>query len=134
MNPLELSVDDIGAKVHEYGGIVIPAHVDRFAFSMVSQLGVITRGPWAALECTRIPPVIGPPMGKGQVLDTMDYHLITSSDAHYSEYVGRRSFELEINMEELAPNGLSGGADMNALKRALEKRPIMQETKNKEQR
>ena len=128
-NPLELSVDDIGAKVLEYGGITIPAHVDRPAFSMTSQLGVLIPGPWTALEFTRLPLVLGPPAlwfseGK-QPLDTMGYPLITSSDAHYPEYIARRSFELEVSMEELAPNGLSGGADMDALKRALAKRPIM---------
>ena len=120
VNPLDLSVEDIGAKVSEYGGIVIPAHVDRSAFSMTSQLGVITRGPWAALECVRLPPKTN-----GRPLDTLGYNLITSSDAHYKESVGARSFELDISIEELAPNGLSGEADIKALERALKKRPII---------
>jgi PHP family Zn ribbon phosphoesterase len=117
VNPLELSVDAIGAKVVEYGGIVIPAHVDRPAFSMTSQLGVITPGPWAALECTRLPPAVN-----GQPLDTLDYPLTTSSDAHHPEHVARRPFELDTSFEELAPKGLSGGADIDALKRVLAKR------------
>ena len=117
INPLELSVDNIGAKAAEYGGIVIPAHVDKPAFSMTSQLGVLVKGPWAAVECTRIPPSVN-----GTALDTLGYPLITSSDAHYPEHVGRRPFELDISLEELAPRGLSGGADMDALKRALAKR------------
>jgi len=124
-NPLELSVDDIGAKVLEYSGITIPAHVDRPAFSMTSQLGVITPGPWAALECTRLPPVHWPTARGGLPLDTLGYPLITSSDAHYSEHIARRPFELDLNMEELAPNGLFGGASMDVLKIALAKRPIM---------
>ena len=119
VNPLELSVDDIGAKVAEYGGIVIPAHVDRPAFSMTSQLGVITPGPWTALECTRLPPKTG-----GEALDTLGYPLITSSDAHFPEYVGRRAFVLDTSLEELAPHGLSAGVDMDALKKALAKRPV----------
>ena len=119
VNPLDLSVDNIGAKVAEYGGIVIPAHVDRPAFSMTSQLGVIVRGPWAALECTRLPPLVG-----GQPLDTLGYPLTTSSDAHYPEHVARRAFKLDSSLEELAPNGLSGGVDMDALKKALAKRPV----------
>ncbi|MCL2069892.1 MAG: PHP domain-containing protein [Treponema sp.] len=120
VNPIELTTDTIGPKVAEYGGIVIPAHVDRPFFSMYSQLGVVVPGPWAAVECTRLPPRIN-----GQALDTLGYPLTTSSDAHYGEHVGRRPFRLEISLEELAPNGLSGGADMEALKRALAKRPIM---------
>jgi hypothetical protein len=119
-NPLDITVDDIGGAAAKFGGIVIPAHVDRPAFSMTSQLGVMVKGPWAAVECTRIPPVFGSANG----LDTLGYPLITSSDAHFPEHVARRPFTLDISMEELAPNGLSGGADIQALKRALEKRPV----------
>jgi hypothetical protein len=118
VNPLDLSVDAIGAKAAEYGGIVMPAHVDRPAFSMTSQLGVISPGPWTALECTRLPPALN-----GEPLDTLGYPLITSSDAHYPEHVVRRPFELDLSIEELTPNGLSGGANMEALKMALAKRP-----------
>ena len=120
VNPLDLSVDAIGAKAVEYGGIAIPAHVDRPAFSMVSQLGVVVDGPWAAVECTRLPPV-----ANGQALDTLGYPLTTSSDAHYPEHVARRPFELDSSLEELAPNGLFAEADMDALKRALAKRPVL---------
>ena len=119
INPLELTSDTIGPKVAEFGGLVIPAHVDRPAFSMVSQLGVMVKGLWAAVECTRLPPVFNE-----QPLDTLGYHLITSSDAHYPEHVARRPFELDTCLEELAPNGLSGEADLNVLKKALEKRPV----------
>jgi len=120
VGPLELTVDNIGVKVAEYGGIVIPAHVERPAFSITSQLGVMIKGPWDAVECTRLPPMIG-----NKPLDTLAYPLITSSDAHFPEHVGRRPFELDTSLEELAPNGLSGGADMNVLRRALAKRPII---------
>jgi hypothetical protein len=115
---LDLSIDELGVKVIEYGGIVIPAHVDRPAFSMTSQLGVVVGGPWAAVECTRLPPALN-----GAPLDTLEFPLTTSSDAHYPEHVARRPFKLDIAMEELAPHGLEGGADIEALKRALSRRP-----------
>jgi PHP family Zn ribbon phosphoesterase len=118
VNPLDLTVDAIGPKAGEYGGIVIPAHVDRPAFSMASQLGVVVDGPWAAVECTRLPPVFAQ-----APLDTLGYPLTTSSDAHYPEHVARRPFELDISLEELAPRGLQGDADTEALKRALARRP-----------
>jgi len=120
VNTIELNTDNIAAKVAEYGGIVIPAHVERPAFSMTSQLGVVVKGDWAALECTRLPPEFN-----GELLDTLGYPLLTSSDAHYPEHVARRPFQLDISIDELAPNGLSGEADINALKRAIEKLPIM---------
>jgi hypothetical protein len=119
INSLDLSVDAIGAKVAEYGGIVIPAHVDRSSFSMCRQFGVMVKGPWAAVECVRLPPMLN-----RAPLDTLGYPLITSSDAHFQEDVAQRPFELDTSLEELAPDGLLAGADMNALKKALEKRPI----------
>ena len=119
INPLDLTVDTIGAKVADYGGIVIPAHVDRPAFSIGSQFGVMINGPWAAVECTRLPPKLN-----NEPFDTLAYPLTTSSDAHYPEHVGRRPFELDVSLEELAPNGLSGEADMEVLKTALAKRPL----------
>jgi hypothetical protein len=118
VNPLDMSIDDIGGKAAGYGGIVIPAHVDRAAFSMTSQLGVIVKGPWTALECVSIPPVFN-----GQPLDTMGYPLTTSSDAHYPEHVVRRPFQLDITVEELQPGGPGTMADMGAFIRALGRRP-----------
>jgi PHP family Zn ribbon phosphoesterase len=120
VNPLELSIELIEAKAAEYGGIVIPAHVERPAFSMTSQLGVVVKGQWTALECTRLPPVLN-----GKPLDTLGYPLITSSDAHYPEHLARRPFELDTSMEELSPNGIESGADINVLKRILAKRPAI---------
>jgi PHP family Zn ribbon phosphoesterase len=121
ISPLDISIDRIGQKAAEYGGIVIPAHIDRPAFSMFSQLGAVVEGPWAALECTRIPPLRGSP-GAG-ALDTLGYPLTTSSDAHYPEHVARRPFELDISPEELLPRGPGAPADMAALRRALARRP-----------
>jgi len=85
---------------------------------MASQLGVLVKGPWTALECVRIPPVFN-----GQLLDTMGYPLTTSSDAHYPEHIVRRPFQLDITAEELQPGGPGTMADMEAFKHALEKRP-----------
>lgn len=116
-NALDLSVDAIGGRAAEYGGIVIPAHVDRPAFSMTSQLGVVVPGRWAAIECVRLPPLV----------DTLNYPLITSSDAHYPEHVARRPFTLDIAVEELCPRGPGGGVNMAAFVRALRKRPRKQE-------
>ena len=118
VNPLDISIDDIGAKAGEYGGIVIPAHVDRPAFSMTSQLGVLVKGPWAALECVRIPPFMN-----GSPLDTLGYPLTTSSDAHYPEHIARRPFNLDVSAEELQPGGRGTEAVMEVFKQALGKRP-----------
>jgi hypothetical protein len=121
----DISVDGLEPLAAKYGGLVIPAHVDRPAFSMSSQLGVVVNGPWAAVECTRLPPAImrpPPPNGTAPVplpLDTLGYPLITGSDAHYIEHVARRPFELEISAEALQPDGPAADADVEALRKAL---------------
>jgi hypothetical protein len=117
VNPLDMSIDIIGEKTAEYGGIVIPAHIDRPAFSMASQLGVVVNGPWTAIECVRIPPSFN-----GQPLDTLGCPLTTSSDAHYPEHIARRPFQLNITVEELQPDGPGTMADMDAFKQALRRR------------
>jgi hypothetical protein len=106
-NALDLGLDDLGGPVQARGGLVIPAHIDRPMHSMTSQLGFVAQGPWAALECLRIPP--GFPTGP--------YPLITSSDAHRPDLVGRRAFNLPPPSEGLrAPDG---GVDIAALAAAL---------------
>ncbi|MDR1899405.1 MAG: PHP domain-containing protein [Treponema sp.] len=122
-NALDLSIEAIGDRAAGYGGIVIPAHVDRPAFSMTSQLGVVTAGPWAAVECVRLPPRVNMADPNAALLDTLGYPLTTSSDAHYPEHVARRPFDLDIPAEELQPGGPGAEADMEALRRALGRRP-----------
>ena len=118
VNPLSLSIDGIGKKVSEFGGIVIPAHVDRPAFSMTSQLGVVIDGPWAAIECVRILSGVN-----DNRLDTKNYPLITSSDAHYPEHVVRRPFNLDVSVKDLLPGGEGTEAIMEVFAEALGKRP-----------
>ena len=123
-NAADIGLDYLGPKAAEYGGIVIPAHVDRPAFSMSSQLGVVVKGPWEALECVRIPPLSEMGNFSSPPLATLDFPLISGSDAHYIEHVGRRPFDLETTLEELIPNGPEGDANLEALKEALSKRPL----------
>jgi hypothetical protein len=125
-----IGIDELGSEAAKYGGIVIPAHVDRSAFSMTSQFGAVVYGPWAALECVRIPPVLtagyaNPSENRTKLLDTLGFPLVTGSDAHYVEHVGRRSFELDSCAEALLPGGLDGDVDIEALKRALGRRTQM---------
>ncbi|MDR1390083.1 MAG: PHP domain-containing protein [Treponema sp.] len=123
----DIGVDGLGPKAAKYGGIVIPAHVDRPAFSMSSQFGLVVDGPWAAVECTRLPPAIirfssGELNSGSTPLDTLGFPLVTGSDAHYIEHVGRRPFELETGVTELLPDGPEADADIDALKKALARR------------
>ncbi|MDA3835918.1 MAG: PHP domain-containing protein [Spirochaetales bacterium] len=77
-----LSFEDVIEEVLSRDGLVIPAHIDRMAFSAVSQLGFLPDLSYSAVEVVQFP----------CRYPTHDNTLITNSDAHYLEAVGRRSF------------------------------------------
>lgn len=107
---IPLSIDEIEKKVHDLGGLFIPAHADRPAFSMFSQLGYIPKGNYDAIEVTRIPPMVQNPLTQElEPLETYDYPLISDSDAHYEEHIGRRTTILEIE----------GNINFDSIKKAL---------------
>jgi 3',5'-nucleoside bisphosphate phosphatase len=89
---LDLGVDEAGSCIRDAGGLPIPAHIDRPSWSMTSQLGFVAEGPWAALECLRLPP---------PSVDTRGYPLICSSDAHWPEQVGSRSFNADCTLADI---------------------------------
>lgn len=113
----DIGLEDLAEKVLSLDGILIPAHIDRPAFSMTSQLGFVVDGPWSALELVRSngQEKLYPP------LDTKGYPLITSSDAHYPEHVARRAFQLDIGDDPLLLE--NGEASMQTIRAALSRRP-----------
>jgi len=90
---LTASIDELECKVHSLGGLFIPAHIDRPAFSITSQLGFMPSSLSVdAVEMTGI-------------ISSMPYPVIRNSDAHYIEHIGRRftTFMLEApTFSELA--------------------------------
>lgn len=78
-----LSLADCARLVHDRGGLIIPAHVDRPAFSMTSQLGDIVSGDWDALEFVNAQNVSAFPLAK-------NYPIVFSSDAHYVADIAKR--------------------------------------------
>ena len=88
-----LNIDRIVDLVHQNGGMVIAAHVDRESFSIISQLGFIPEG----MDLDGVEIVKPREAGFG-------YPSIFSSDAHYIGDIGKRVtvFRLmEPNVEEL---------------------------------
>jgi hypothetical protein len=107
---LELGYDELCAEAAAAGAAVIPAHVDRPMFSVSSQLGFLPEGPYAAVEAVRDP---------ARAL-TRGHPVISGSDAHYPEHVGRRPFAVDLPPEALAA-GRAGRGDelLSALVEAL---------------
>lgn len=83
---VDFSMEELIEMVHERDGLFIPAHIDRPAFSIKSQLGFLPDNEYDAVEV----------MHKPCDLNKERYFEITGSDAHYPENVGMRSFEMNL--------------------------------------
>lgn len=83
-----LTVEQVVDAIHRRSGLAIASHVDRERFSLIGQLGFIPEG----LEVDALE--VSDPSRAGE---EYGYPVITSSDAHFLEDVGRSltSFELE---------------------------------------
>ena len=92
---LDVSIDEVCKKVHETGGLFIPAHIDRPKYSIISQLGFIP--PDLKVDAVEL--------SRHTTVDDFikqnpfysEYAFIQSSDAHFVENIGDpyTVFELE---------------------------------------
>jgi 3',5'-nucleoside bisphosphate phosphatase len=91
---IDQSVDQVEQKVHQLGGLFIPAHVDKGKNSIISQLGFIPKG----LDIDAIE--ISPNITKKALLQKLGYlksfTFIQNSDAHMLEAIGTRTTLLEL--------------------------------------
>ncbi|HAP57104.1 MAG TPA: histidinol-phosphatase [Sphaerochaeta sp.] len=89
-----LAFSDVVEEALSRDALVIPAHIDRFANSVLANLGFLPDLPYSALEAIHLP----------VQADTHNLAVLTGSDAHCLEQVGRRS--CYINMEEISYEAL----------------------------
>ncbi|HKM07944.1 MAG TPA: PHP domain-containing protein [Sphaerochaeta sp.] len=85
-----ISFSDVIEEALSRDALVIPAHIDRFANSALANLGFLPNLPYSALEAIRLP----------VEAETYNKTILTASDAHSLEEVGRRACYLE--MEEVS--------------------------------
>lgn len=77
--------DDLIQEVLSRAGLVIPAHIDRPVHGAVAQLGFLPDLPYSAVESIVVP----------CPYETYHNTVITGSDAHYPNSIGRRSFRIQ---------------------------------------
>lgn len=116
---LPLSLKETADWVHQAGGLFIPAHVDRPAFSMTSQLGFVVDGPWDALEVVKMPGA----GAAGSEVNTLGYPLTQSSDAHYPEHIARRSFVLNLPVDIGELRKMPGTEQLHVIRGGILKLP-----------
>lgn len=83
----ELALSDLVRQVHDFGGLAVASHIDRESFSVISQLGFID--PEIPFDALEISWRMGPANARRQYPELSGYALLTSSDAHWCEDIGK---------------------------------------------
>jgi len=91
-----LTLEQIIDAIHQFAGLAVASHVDRQRFSLIGQLGFIPNG--LKLDAVEV----SNPSSAGQ---EYGYPVVTSSDAHFPEDIGKNStcFMIEeASLEEIS--------------------------------
>lgn len=77
-----LTLEQIIDAIHQFAGLAVASHIDRQRFSLIGQLGFIPKGLKLDAVEVSIP---------SSVRQEYDYPVVTSSDAHFLEDIGKNS-------------------------------------------
>jgi predicted metal-dependent phosphoesterase TrpH len=77
-----LTLEQVIDSIHQFDGLAVASHVDRQRFSLIGQLGFIPKG--LKLDAVEV----SKPSSAGQ---EYGYPVVTSSDAHFLEDIGKNS-------------------------------------------
>ncbi len=103
ISALNQTIDEVEAKVHSLGGLFIPAHIDRPAYSLFSQLGFMPPG--LKVDALEVSKQSSPEKLVQQYPDLADYPFIQSSDAHFPEQLGTRMCAFQMHTRSFAEIG-----------------------------
>lgn len=82
-----LTVFEIVDLIHRRGGLAVASHVDRDAFSIISQLGFIP--PDLELDALEVSPLMTIDRARAEMRPPARFPLVRFSDAHRPEEIGR---------------------------------------------
>lgn len=94
INATEISVSDAPGIVERHGGIAIPAHIDKMANSMISQLGFLPPDPFFGCFEVANPANLPNLLEENPIL--CDKLIITDSDAHYLEHIHEQEYSFDL--------------------------------------
>ena len=96
-----LSIDKLLAIVHDNNGLFIPAHIDREFLSMISQLGFLPDNDYDAIELSKSYIKSGNDKDGFIRKFKNKYPIISDSDAHYPEDIGKAYNMFEIDIDNI---------------------------------
>jgi 3',5'-nucleoside bisphosphate phosphatase len=85
----DIGLEEVISEVHALGGIVIPAHVDRPEFSLLSNLGLIPES--LGVEGLEVTPRFEPKAGRMKWPQLEAWCLIVNGDAHRLDEIQNRT-------------------------------------------
>ena len=95
VNATTLDIYETSSFVKNFGGIAIPAHIDRSSYSIISNLGFIP--PDIKFPCVEITEKNLEMYSK----DYKNYNIITDSDAHYLWDISEKARYLEVDNQKI---------------------------------
>ena len=106
-----LTLEKVVELIHSFNGLAVAAHVDREGFSIIGQLGFIPPG--LPLDALELSPRTSVEEAESRFPQCKDCPLITSSDAHYLDDIGKVSTtflmeEVSVKEMKLALMGMEG--------------------------
>jgi hypothetical protein len=87
-----LTVEQVVETIHRRAGLAIASHVDRERFSLIGQLGFIPKG--LGLDALEV-------SASSAIKQGYDYPVVTFSDAHFLEDIGKSHTNFMIMTEDM---------------------------------
>jgi PHP family Zn ribbon phosphoesterase len=99
MGATRFSVYEAVGLIHRHGGMAVASHIDREAFSLISQLGFIP--PDLELDAVEVSPLLTFEEAREAFGPLSPLPLVRFSDAHRPEEIGRASMEFLLAVPRL---------------------------------
>ena len=110
LNSVALSFEQVLMQVNTIGGLAIPAHVDRMAFGLLANLGLVPAD--SSVEALEITRYLHPDEAVQHFPQLEGYPLLQGGDVHrLDEFLGANEFQIEapsVSEIRLALRGQEG--------------------------
>lgn len=91
----DISFSDVYELISKYNGVMIPAHIDKDSYSLISNLGFVP--PDSRFGCVELKKLSNLHRLKEQNPYLMKCRIITDSDAHYLEHINEPDNTLYVD-------------------------------------
>ncbi|BBF44721.1 predicted metal-dependent phosphoesterase [Lachnospiraceae bacterium KM106-2] len=99
INSTDISFSELPQLMKEYHGLMIPAHIDKKSYSLISNLGFIPED--SVFSCTEIANRANWNALKKKYPYLKECHMVSDSDAHYLYDIHERKYFLEVEEESI---------------------------------